>query len=168
MTLITRRQFVQEMAFAGAAICGCPVTSVDRVWAASALRNRRAALDPSVLRELASKIAGRIITPASPDYESARQVENRAYSRHPALIVRCTNASDVARTIDFSQVHSLPVAVRSGGHSAAGFGACDNGVVVDLSGMRRIEVDARERVARVEAGCLAGELDEATQRFGLA
>jgi len=82
--------------------------------------------------------------------------------------VCCANADDIARTLDFGQRQNLPLAVRAGGHSAAGFGVCDGGVVIDLSGMKRIEVDAEKRVVRAEAGSLVGEFDEATQRFGLA
>jgi hypothetical protein len=109
-----------------------------------------------------------VITPGASDYESAREVNNHAYDRHPALIVRCANATDVARTLDFGRSQSLPVAVRCGGHSAAGFGVCDGGVVIDLAGMRRVEVDADKRTARAEAGSLVRDVDEATQRFGLA
>ena len=109
-----------------------------------------------------------MITPEASDYESSRLVENRAYDRHPALIVRCANASDVARALEFGQKQNLPLAVRGGGHSAAGYGVCDGGVVIDLSRMKKVEVDAGKRLARAEAGALVGEFDEATQRFGLA
>jgi FAD/FMN-containing dehydrogenase len=74
----------------------------------------------------------------------------------------------IARALDFGQSHSLPLAVRGGGHSAAGFGVCDGGLVIDLSGMKRVEVDADKRVARAEAGSLVRDVDEATQHFGLA
>ena len=103
-----------------------------------------------------------------PDYESSRTVFNRAFDRHPALIVGCTGASDVARTLDFAQTHNLPLAVRGGGHSRLGYGMCDGGVVIDLSTMKRVDVDAGKRTARAEAGALVRDLDDATQRFGLA
>ena len=109
-----------------------------------------------------------MITSDASNYESSRLVENRAYDRHPVLIVRVANSSDVARVLDFGQKQRLPLAVRAGGHSAAGFGACDGGVVIDLSRMKRIEVDAGRRVVHAEAGCRGGDLDKATQRFGLA
>ena len=63
---------------------------------------------------------------------------------------------DVARALEFAQNHNLPLAVRGGGHSRAGFGVCDGGVVIDLSGMQRVEVDPGKRVARAEAGSLTG------------
>lgn len=168
MTLITRRRFVQQATLAVAGL-SCPVALAEAVSPKFGQpKPDRAALDPTLIRKLAYKISGHVITPDGSDYEVARLVENRAYDRHPALIVRCASAQDVARTLDFGQSHKLPIAVRGGGHSAAGFGACDGGVVIDLSGMRRVEVDPRKRTARAEAGCLVGELDEATQRFGLA
>ena len=108
------------------------------------------------------------MTPAAPDYEAARLIFNRAFDTHPAVIVRCAGPSDVARALDFAQTKNLPLAVHGGGHSRVGYGMCDGGVVIDLSGMKRVEVDASKRVARVEAGALVRDLDEATQRFGLA
>jgi hypothetical protein len=117
---------------------------------------------------LASAISGRVITPESSDYESARLIFNRAFDLHPAMIVRCANSSDVARTLEFAQTANLPVAVRGGGHSRAGFSMCDDGVVIDLSPMKRVNVDAPRRLACAGAGSLVGDVDAATMRFGLA
>jgi FAD/FMN-containing dehydrogenase len=127
-----------------------------------------AGTDAASIRKFASQIRGHVITPEMPDYESSRLVFNRAFDRHPALIIRCAAESDVARALDFAQTHNLPLAVHGGGHSRLGFGMCDGGVVIDLSSMKRVEVDAGKRVARAEAGALVRDLDEATQRFGLA
>jgi hypothetical protein len=124
--------------------------------------------DAAAIRNLASKITGRLITPDAPDYESSRLIFNRAFNQRPALIVRCASASDVARSLEFSQSQNLPLAVRGGGHNRAGFSVCDGGVVIDLSEMNRVEVDADKRVARAQAGVLVRDLDQATQRFGLA
>ena len=125
-------------------------------------------LDRKLIERFASKINGQVITPGSPDYESARLVFNRAFDRRPALIVRCSGAPDIRRSLDFAQTHDLLVAVRSGGHDRAGFSVCDGGVVIDLSAMNRVEVDASKRLARAQGGALVRDLDEATQRFGLA
>jgi len=127
-----------------------------------------APLDAAGIRKLASQISGHVITPETPDYESARLVFNRAFDRRPALIVRCEGAPDVARALEFAQSQNLPLAVRGGGHNRAGFSVCDGGLVIALSGMNRVEVDAGKRVARAEAGALVRDLDRATQRFGLA
>jgi FAD/FMN-containing dehydrogenase len=169
MALTTRRRFVQQTAFAAAALYARPIKALAGTrWVFGARVESAAQLNAAAIRKLASEVAGHVITPDASDYESSRLVNNRAYDRHPALIVRCASASDVARALDFGQRQSLPLAVRSGGHSAAGYGVCDGGVVIDVSGMKRIEVDADNRVARADAGCLVANLDEATQRFGLA
>jgi len=168
MTLTTRRQFVQQASFAAAGLCGYPIKVRGGAWRVFDPRGQNAAPLDAAIRRLASEITGHVITPEASDYESSRLVENRAFDRHPALIVRVANSSDVARVLDFGQKQNLPLAVRAGGHSAAGFGVCDGGVVIDLSGMKRVEVDACKRVARAEAGCLGGDLDKATQSFGLA
>jgi FAD/FMN-containing dehydrogenase len=168
MALITRRRFVRQTAFA-AALYGCPVA---RIGEARRLFNSNeqygAPLDAQTIRKLASDIVGHVITPDGPEYEAARLIFNRAFDLHPAVIVRCAGPSDVARALDFAQTRNLPVAVRGGGHSRVGFGMCDRGVVIDLSAIKRVEVDAGKRVARTEAGALVRDLDEATQRFGLA
>jgi hypothetical protein len=169
MALITRRQFVQQTAFAAAALCGGPIKALDAARRNLEAREQNAPpLDAATIRKLVSQIRGRVITPDAPEYESARLIFNRAFDWHPALIVRCAGASDVARALDFAQAHNLALAVRGGGHNRAGLSACDGGVVIDLSGMNRVEVDAGKRVARAEAGALVRDLDQATQRFGLA
>jgi hypothetical protein len=168
MALTTRRQFIQQTSLAAVALYR-PIRALAGVRAILASREQKAAsVDPAAIQTLASKIQGRSITPEAPDYESSRLVFNRAFDRRPALIVRCAGASDVARTLDFAQTHNLPLAVRGGGHSRAGFSVCDGGVVIDLSAMNRVEVDASKRTARAEAGALVRDLDQATQRFGLA
>ena len=166
MALPTRRQFVHEAAVAAAAFYGCPIKTLEGLF--EEREQNAAALDSASVRRLASEISGHVITPEAPEYESARVVFNRAFDLRPALIVRCAGASDVARALDFGQSKNLPVAVRAGGHSRLGYGMCDGGVVIDLSAMKRVEVDVGKRVARAEAGVLVRDLDEATQRFGLA
>ena len=169
MALVTRRRFVQRTAFAAAALCGRPIEFLGGGRRILGEREQNAVpIDAEAIRKLASQITGHVITPEAPDYESSRLVGNRAYDRHPALIVRCADASDVTRALDFGQSQSLPLAVRGGGHSAAGFGGCDGGLVIDLSEMKRVEVDAEKRVARAEAGSLVRNVDQATQHFGLA
>jgi FAD binding domain-containing protein/berberine-like enzyme len=168
MTLITRRHFVRQTAFA-AALYGCPVRGIGearRLFEAD--EQNRAPLDAVAIRKLASEVVGHVITPERPEYEAARAIFNRAFDRRPAVIVRCAGSSDVARALNFAQTKNLPLAVRGGGHSRIGFGMCDRGVVIDLSAMKRVEVDAGKRVVRAEAGVLVRDLDEAAQRFGLA
>ena len=86
----------------------------------------------------------------------------------PALIARCTDADDVVAAVNFARESDLPVAVRGGGHSAPGYADCDDGIVIDLSPMKAIDVDPAARTARAEAGLTWGEFDAATQEHGLA
>lgn len=169
MALTTRRQFVQQTALATAALYGSPIEALARARSIfDAAEQNAAPPDAAAIRKFASRITGHVITPDSPDYESSRLIFNRAFDQRPALIVRCASGSDVARSLDFSQTRNLPLAVRGGGHNRAGFSVCDGGVVIDLAGMNRVEVDADKRVARAQAGALVRDLDQATQQFGLA
>jgi FAD/FMN-containing dehydrogenase len=169
MALTTRRQFVRQTALAAAALYGHPIKALGGTRRIFDAREQNAApLDSAAIRKLTSDITGHVITPESPDYGSARLVFNLAFDRRPALIVRCAGAPDVARALEFAQNQNLPLAVRGGGHNRLGLSVCDGGVVIDLSGMNRVEVDANKRVARAEAGSLVRDLDNATQRVGLA
>jgi hypothetical protein len=168
MARITRRQFVQHAAFSASALYGFPFKLAMATESLKHSGERPPSIDPGTIRKLASKISGHVITPDASDYESARQVNNHAYDRHPVVIVRCASPADVATALDFGRTQSLPVAVRCGGHSSAGFGVCDGGVMIDLAGMRRVKVDAQKRIVRAEAGCLVADVDQATQRFRLA
>ncbi len=117
---------------------------------------------------LARHFGSRLVTRAEAEYDVARRVWNGAIDRYPALIGRCTSADDVARLIGFAVDHDVPVAVRGGGHSVAGFGTCDGGVVIDLSPMSHVVVDATTRTVRVGGGATWGVFDAEAHRFGLA
>jgi FAD/FMN-containing dehydrogenase len=118
-------------------------------------------------RELAG-FDGRLIGPEDADYGEARAVYNAMIDRRPALIAQCAGPEDVSRAIAFAAGHELPLAVRSGGHHGAGLGTCDDGVVIDLTPMRDIEVDPRARTVRVAGGSRLAEVDRATHEHGLA
>jgi FAD/FMN-containing dehydrogenase len=118
--------------------------------------------------KLADALRGDLITPADPRYDQVRRVWNGDIDRHPPLIARCADAADVAAAVTFAAERGLPVAVRGGGHSVAGQGLCDDGVVVDLSLMRAVEVDPHRRLAHVQGGALWRDVDRATQAHGLA
>ncbi len=169
MALVTRRWFVQQTALAAAALYAQPTKALAgarRIF--EAREQNPPPVDPAAIRKLASQISGHVITPEAPDYDASRLIFNRAFDQRPALIVRCADAPNVARALEFAQIQNLPLAVRGGGHNRAGFSVCEGGVVIDLAGMNRVEVDAGKRVARAEAGALVHDLDIATQRFGLA
>jgi len=168
MALIGRRHFVRQTACA-AALCGHSIAaSCGSSGILDAFRKSAAPSGDEAIRRLASRIAGRVITAEAPEYDKTRSIFNLAYDRNPLAIVRCAGPSDVARTLEFAQTQNLPLAVRAGGHSRVGFGMCDGGVVVDLSAMKHVAVDAGKRQARADAGALVVDLDTATQRFGLA
>ena len=116
---------------------------------------------------LSLDLAGHVITPGHPDYDEARTVF-AAVDRRPALIARAASAQDVAAAIAHAREHGLPLAVRSGGHSPAGHGVVDDGVVIDLSGMRGLEIDPDRRVAWAETGLTAGAYTAAAGSHGLA
>src|SRR5688572_12775196 len=118
---------------------------------------------------LRAKLKGRLIVPTDPSYESARRVFywNAATERRPRVIVQCAREEDALRAVEFAQRHELEVAARAGGHSHLGWG-CSNGLIIDLSGMKRIAIDPSRRTARAEGGVLSGEVARAAGRHGLA
>jgi len=111
---------------------------------------------------------GELVRPGDPSYDLRRRVWNGSIDRHPALIARCTGAPDVIEALAFARRRGLIVAVRSGGHSFPGLSVCDGGMVIDLGAMKQIHVDPDAGTVRAQAGVLLGELDRATQAFGLA
>jgi FAD/FMN-containing dehydrogenase len=123
------------------------------------------ATDP--LELLTETFSGELIRPGDPRYDESRAVFNAMVDRRPALIARCATTADVVAAVQFAQESGLAVAVRSGGHSVAGFGVCDGGIVIDLGGLKTIEVDPAAKTVRAGGGVLWGELDAATQEHGL-
>jgi FAD/FMN-containing dehydrogenase len=119
------------------------------------------------LELLRDVFSGELITPDDPRYDLSRGIFNALIDRRPALIARCSTTSDVVAAVDFARETGLVVAVRGGGHSVAGHGVCDDGIVIDLSGLKGIAVDPESRTARVGGGVLWGELDAETQKHGL-
>ena len=111
---------------------------------------------------------GDLLRPADHGYGEARAIWNGMLARTPGLIARCRNAADVQAAVRVGKTTETLTAVRCGGHSLAGFGTCDGGLVIDLSGMREVVVDVERRRARFGGGCLLGSVDSATQRVGLA
>lgn len=126
------------------------------------------AVDGAAIRELESGFTGELVRPTDGSFEELRKVWNGSIDRHPALIARCAGAGDIRAATQFARRTGLPVAVRGGGHSFPGLSVCDDGIVIDLAPMKGITVDTEARTVRVQAGALLGELDRATQPFGLA
>ena len=122
----------------------------------------------TTIRELRSSLRGDVLRPGDAGYDEARRLWNGMIDRSPGLIVRCAEVADVVRAVDFARINDLLLAVRGGGHNAAGLGSCDGGLVIDLSPMRRVDVDPERRTARVQGGATWRDLDVATQAHGLA
>ena len=122
----------------------------------------------SSIEQFAASLAGDLVLPGNDGYERARHIWNGMFDMRPALIARCTGASDVIQAVNFAREHQLLTAVRGGGHSFSGKSTCDGGLVIDLEPMRGVRVDPAARRAFLEAGSRLGQLDRETQAFGLA
>src|SRR5271156_6645336 len=116
----------------------------------------------------AKSLAGEVVLPRDRSYAKLRRVSNHAVDKHPAIIVRCASPQDVQLAVDFARDKDLLAAVRSGGHSFAGHGVCDDGIIIDLSAMKRARIDPVHRTIVIEAGIVAGEMDCLTQAFKIA
>jgi hypothetical protein len=122
----------------------------------------------TTLQQFKSGLRGEVLEPGDDGYPSARRVWNGLIDRKPALIVRCTDTSDVIRAVHFARSQNLPVAVRAGGHSSPGYSVCDDGIVIDLSQMKGIWIDPLKGIARTQVGPRLGEFVSRTQALGLA
>lgn len=116
---------------------------------------------------LASAVRGRVVESGAPDYDESRALFNAMIDRRPAAIAYCVDEADVSSAIRYATEHGMRIAVRGGGHNGAGLGSVDDGLVIDLSQLNRIDVDPGAKLARVGGGALLKDLLEATHREGL-
>jgi hypothetical protein len=126
------------------------------------------AVDDQAMQTLSQSVRGSVLRLGEDGFDSARHVWNGMIDRSPGAIVRCAGVADVIAGVNFARDQNLVLAVRGGGHSAAGSSVCDHGLMIDLSLMKGIRVDPARRTARAEPGVTQGELDRETQAFGLA
>lgn len=122
----------------------------------------------AITNALRERMHGTVLDRTHPEYDTARRVWNGLIDRYPAVIARCTNTADVVAAVEVARLFRPAVSIRGGGHQVAGSAICDDGLVIDLSGMRDVCVDPAARVAHVQAGARWADVDAATQRFGLA
>ena len=125
-------------------------------------------LDEADIQGFAAALRGDLIRPEDDRYVAARAIFNAMVDGRPALIVRCAGVADVMRGVEFARSHDVPLSIRGGGHSVAGKGVCDGGLMLDLSPMKGIRVDPVRRKVEAQAGLTLGEFDHETQAFGLA
>ena len=118
--------------------------------------------------ELAAQLRGPLITPDHPEYDQARRVYNAMIDRHPSAVARVHDAIDVRACVLFAREYGLELAIRGGGHNAAGLGTWDGALVIDLSTLRSTTVSPDEHTVRVDAGCTWADVDHATVGFGMA
>jgi FAD/FMN-containing dehydrogenase len=128
---------------------------------------REVVLRGSAIRELDTRLLGRVLLANRDGYDEARRVLNPSFDRHPALIAQVTGVADIRLAVDFAREHSLLLAVKCGGHSASGKSTCDRGMMIDLSPFRGVHIDPAARRARVTGGSLLGQLDHDAMAFDL-
>ena len=109
-------------------------------------------LAPTKLEALRTRLCGALILPGHAQYDVSREIWNRCFDRCPSVIVRCTTPADVIAAVLFAREHDLEIAIKGGGHHAAGYASTDGGLLLDLSGLRAIEVDPEQRHAVAQAG----------------
>src|SRR5438093_2447656 len=135
---------------------------------AMAVPGTQVALNEAAVQAFKSSLRGQVVGPGDDGYAAACRVYNGMIDRHPALIARCVDATDVIQSVNFAREHHLPLAVRGGGHNGAGLGTCDDGLVIDLSAMRGVRVDPMANTARAAGGSLLGDVDHAGHAIGMA
>jgi FAD/FMN-containing dehydrogenase len=126
-------------------------------------------MTPAIENDLKARgFGGDALLPGAPGYDEARAVFNAMIDRRPAVVAVCRDADDVVAAVNVARTASLPLSVYGGGHGVTGSAVCDDGVCVDLRGMKGVDVDASARMVRAEGGLTWGEFDAATQAHGLA
>jgi len=126
------------------------------------------ALDAEALQRFAEAVRGDVLRPGEEGYDDARAIWNGLIDRRPALIVQCTGAADVVDAVNLAREQGLVLSIKGGGHNVAGNAVNDGGVVIDLSRMRGVHVDASTGTVRAQGGATWGDCDRETQLFGLA
>ena len=130
--------------------------------------NNKTLLDDKIIDELRKSLRGELITSKNQNYDELRKVWNGMIDKRPAMIVRCTGTADVMAAVDFARENDILLSIRGGGHNVAGKAVCDDGLVIDLSGMRGVHVDPVSRTVRAQGGATLGDIDHETAPFNLA
>jgi hypothetical protein len=169
-----RRRFLKSFAAVTAAVPAARLWADSAPVAASANLSaltgdgKPVTLTAADIKDLRGSLQGKLLLAQDAGYDTARKLWNPMFDRHPALIAQCAGPQDVAQAVKFASAHSLLTSVRGGGHSLSGQSACNGGLMIDLTPMRGITVDAQRKVGRAQGGVLLGELDRKMQDVGLA
>jgi FAD/FMN-containing dehydrogenase len=135
---------------------------------ATNLEGKPVQIATSAINTLRSSLRGPLLLEGDPGYEDSRKLWNGMIDKKPAIIVRPTGTADVVECVNFARTHHLLFSVKGGGHNIAGTAVCDGGLTLDMSQMKGVFIDPKERTARVQVGCLLGDMDRETQMHGLA
>lgn len=125
-------------------------------------------LTSTAIKEFKTGFAGSVLLPDNPQYDEVRQIWNAMIDRRPSMVARCTSPADVVHALNFVRQHNVPFSLRGGGHNIAGNAVCDEGVMIDLSPMKKVDIDQQHHQGHVEPGCTLAEFDTAAQAYGLA
>ncbi len=125
-------------------------------------------LDPSAIEDFGAQLRGELVAPSHSGYDETRKVYNGMIDKRPGLFAMCVDVADVMASVNFGRENNVLMAVRGGGHNGGGLGLCNDGLVIDLSGLKSVRVDTSNNTVRVGGGNLWGEVDHATHPFGLA
>src|SRR5690554_6798147 len=132
------------------------------------MKNTVKNLDPKKIEAFASQLKGDLILPSNKKYNETRQVFNGMIDKHPGVFAMCENTQDVIASVNFGRANNLLVAIRGGGHNGAGLGLCNDGLVIDLSRIKHVNVDTSNNTVKVGGGNIWKEVDLETHKFGLA
>lgn len=132
------------------------------------MKNPAKNLNPHIIKAFASQLKGNVISPTDAIYDETRQVYNGMIDKHPGVFAMCENAEDVMASVNFGREHNLLMAIRGGGHNGAGLGLCNDGLVIDLSGIKFVKPNTSNNTVKVGGGNIWNEVDSALHELGLA
>ncbi|MAU16141.1 MAG: oxidoreductase [Muricauda sp.] len=132
------------------------------------MKNSAKNLNPNIIKAFASQLKGNVISPSDATYDQTRSVYNGMIDKHPGLFAMCENAEDVIDSVNFGREHNLLIAIRGGGHNGAGLGLCNDGLVIDLSGIKFVKPNTSNNTVKVGGGNIWNEVDSTLHELGLA
>jgi hypothetical protein len=165
---LSRRQFIElSLAISGITLMGCDSTK-RKSGSMDNPKKLISELSTSKVNTFISEFKGQIVLPSDSQYQALRRICNYKYDKYPGMIALCNNASDVKRAVSFASEYEILVSVRSGGHSLGGYSTCDGGLIIDLSQLKGVDVNADNQIANIQGGTTIGDIDKELSISGLA